>query len=191
MDPVGGALELQSDFSSCSLAGSRPSGLLVETLGASACIRRQPQPGVSLLKEPGHHDVVQLSAMSSALVCGLYEERPDVSGLRVADGKPNDYTANLCDPAATALSSGGYVILFRQRHRREPVLSDRQAHAMHRGGIGRCRLPDRVLIHRFRVYQEEAALTDPDRAAFRRSLIVFKPRGAIPPHSNRVAAGVQ
>jgi hypothetical protein len=40
-------------------------------------------------------------------------------------------------------------------------------------------------------YQEEEALTAPDAAAFRRSSMVFKPAGAMPPHSNRVPAGVQ
>ena len=34
-------------------------------------------------------------------------------------------------------------------------------------------------------------LIAPDRMAFRTSSIDARPRGAIPPHSNRVAAGVQ
>jgi hypothetical protein len=41
-------------------------------------------------------------------------------------------------------------------------------------------------------YQNLAKLLiAPDRIAFRTSSIVVRPPGAIPPHSNRVAAGVQ
>ena len=43
-----------------------------------------------------------------------------------------------------------------------------------------------------RGYQSAVSpLIAPDRMAFRTSSIVARPPGAVPPHSNRVAAGVQ
>jgi hypothetical protein len=59
---------------------------------------------------------VKLAAITLALVPRRYEQRPDVSGLGIADGKSDNLTVNLGDPTTTSLMNCDDVVLFRQCH---------------------------------------------------------------------------
>ena len=126
---------LETHFTVGLHATARPAGLVIKTFGAGAGFSAQAESPQATRRKPRQHFVVQALSMPLAFVKRVYKQRPDIAGVAVADGTPDDLPLHLGHPTPTSSLHRVDHLVIADDAGGEPVFMDAMANPLNGGDI--------------------------------------------------------